>query len=78
MLIAEDLYLLLTKGTGTQEAPGTQRGTGLIAALVADLVFAGRATLTEEKRPRIHITAPEPIGNPVLDFGLARLAEKNG
>lgn len=78
MLISEQLYLLLTKAEGTQEKPGTQRGYGLTAALVADLVAAGRATLTEEKRPRMDVVDTTPTGNPVLDSGLTALEPKSG
>ncbi|KAA9393439.1 GPP34 family phosphoprotein [Kocuria coralli] len=78
MLIAEELYLLLTKDTGTPERPGTQRGYGLSAALIADLVLAGRVALTEEKRPRVTVGTTTPTGDPVLDFGLDRLASHSG
>jgi hypothetical protein len=78
MLISEQLYLLLTKATGTQERPGTQRGYGLTAALIADLVTAGRVTLTEEKRPRMDLVDTTPTGSPVLDSGLTTLESKSG
>jgi hypothetical protein len=78
MLITEELYLLLTKDSGTQEQPGTQRGYGLSAALITDLVVAGSVTLTEEKKPRVHVVNADPTAHPVLDQGLAFLAAKDG
>ncbi|WP_162903908.1 GPP34 family phosphoprotein [Leucobacter sp. wl10] len=78
MLIAEELYLLLTKDLGTQESPGTQRGYGLTAALIADLVLAERVVLTEEQPPHLIVVSSSPTGHPVLDAGLAQLAGRNG
>lgn len=78
MLIVEELHLLLTTAKGTQESPGTQRGYGLTAALLTDLALAGCVVITEAKKPRVNLTSATPTGNPVLDFGLARLRLKNG
>lgn len=78
MLIAEELYLILTHASGKQERPGTQRGYGLTAALLADLVAAGRVELTADRKPQIRVVDVSPTGSPVLDNGLAKLAPRGG
>lgn len=78
MLIVEELYLLLTSDKGTQEAAGTQRDHGMCAALITDLVLAGRITISEDKEPRVHVISAEATGHPVLDFGLERVQLKDG
>ena len=42
MLIAEELFLLLRRDDGKPESAMAQRGYGLAAAVIADLVVAGR------------------------------------
>lgn len=78
MLIAEELYLILTHASGKQERPGTQRGYGLTAAVLADLVAAGRVVLTAEKKPRIQIVDTTPTGSAALDNALATLVPRGG
>lgn len=78
MLIAEELYLLMTDQDGKQEQPGTSRSYGQVAALVTDLIAAGRVALSEERRPRVHLLSIEPTRHPVLDFGLQTLPAKDG
>jgi hypothetical protein len=79
MLIAEELYLLLTDDdTGKQERPGTMRSYGLTAAVLADLVVSGRVALSDERKPRVTIVDASPTGNPVLDGALETLARRDG
>jgi len=78
MLIVEELHLLLTNPAGTPEQSGAMRGYGAAAALITDLLLAGRVALTDEKRPRVHVVFDAPTGNAVLDAGLQRLRERNG
>ncbi|GLY31323.1 GPP34 family phosphoprotein [Kineosporia sp. NBRC 101731] len=77
-LICEELFLLLTTDAGVREGFGTQRGIGMTAAMVADLVAAGRITVEEAKGHRIHVTDPAPLGDPVLDPALAQLVQRDG
>ena len=78
MLISEQLYLLLTRATGTKEPSASMRAYGLAAGVITDLVAAGKITLSDEKRPRVNIVDAAPTGNAVLDFGLAALQKRDG
>ncbi|MGX9347701.1 GOLPH3/VPS74 family protein [Microbacterium sp. KNMS] len=78
MLIVEELHLLLTNAAGTQERPGTMRAYGEAAALITDLVLAGRVSLTDGKKPRIRVLSDAPTGHPVLDEAMIRLRAKDG
>jgi hypothetical protein len=46
MLIVEELFLLLRRDDGKPESVSAQRGYGLAAAVITDLVLAGRITLS--------------------------------
>jgi len=77
-LVCEELFLLLTGDSGGREGFGTQRGIGMAAAVVIDLVAAGRVTVEEGKGHRLRVTDPAPIGDPVLDAALQRILERDG
>jgi hypothetical protein len=78
MLIAEELFLLLRRDDGKPESASAQRGYGLAAAIVTDLVLAERITLSDDKDPRMTVLVPGPAGHPALDAAMARLGERDG
>jgi hypothetical protein len=78
MLIAEELFLLLRRDDGKPESASAQRGYGLAAAVVTDLVLAERVTLSDDKDPRMTVLVPGPPGHPVLDAAMARLEQREG
>ncbi|HWU27562.1 MAG TPA: GPP34 family phosphoprotein, partial [Microbacterium sp.] len=79
MLITEQLHLLLLRPDGRGESSAwSYRAYGEVAAVIVDLALAGRLTVTEEKRPVVHVVSPAPTGHPVLDAALARLAPLSG
>lgn len=78
MLIAEELFLLLRRDDGKPESASAQRGYGLAAAVVTDLVLAERVTLSDAKDPRMTVLVPGAPGHPVLDAAMARLEQRDG
>ncbi len=78
MLIAEELFLLLRRDDGKPERASTQRGFGIAAAVITDLVLAERVTLSDDKDPRVTVLVPGAAGHPALDAALARLVERDG
>lgn len=78
MLIAEELFLLLRRDDGKPESAMAQRGYGLAAAVITDLVIAERITLSEDKDPRMTVLAPGPVGHPALDAAMVRLEQRDG
>jgi hypothetical protein len=78
MLIAEELFLLLRRDDGKPESASAQRGFGLAAAVVTDLVLAERVTLSDDKDPRMTVLVAGPAGHPVLDAAMARLEQRDG
>lgn len=78
MLIVEELFLLMRRDDGKLESMGAQRGYGLTAAVITDLVLAGRITLSDNKDPRMYVLVPGPDGHPALDAAMRRLQERDG
>jgi hypothetical protein len=78
MLIAEELFLLLRRDDGKPESASAQRGYGLAAAVITDLVLAERVTLSDDKDPRMTVLVPGAPGHPVLDAAMARLEQREG
>ena len=78
MLIAEELFLLLRRDDGKPESASAQRGYGLAAAVITDLVLAEKVTLSDDKDPRMTVLVPGPPGHPVLDAAMARLEQRDG
>jgi hypothetical protein len=78
MLIAEELFLLLRRDDGKPESAMAQRGYGLAAAIITDLVVGERVTLSDDKDPRMTVLVPGPAGHPALDAAMVRLEHKDG
>ena len=78
MLISEELFLLLRRDDGKPESMSAQRGYGLAAAVITDLVLAERITLSDDKDPRMSVLQPGPPGHPALDAAMNRLQEREG
>jgi hypothetical protein len=78
MLVAEQLFLLLRRDDGRAESAMAQSGYALTGAVLTDLLLAGHISMSDDKDPRVTVTAPGPVGDPVLDAALERLREKDG
>ncbi|BAW92001.1 Golgi phosphoprotein 3-like protein [Actinomyces sp. Chiba101] len=79
MLIAEKLLLLLLTDSGSREARASSMApVALRAALLVDLVQAGRIRISEDKKKTVHIVDASLTGHPVLDAALIALAPKDG
>lgn len=78
MLIAEELHLLLTDATGAPVAGAGYRAHAEIAALVVDLVRAGRVAVGSDGDARLEIVSTGPTGSALLDTSLARFAPFDG
>jgi len=78
LLACESVFLLLTKDAGTRERAGVRRAAGLTAALLVDLVEAGRVTVFGGPAARIAVMDRSATGHGVLDAGLVELAARDG
>jgi hypothetical protein len=78
MLIVEELFLLMRRDDGKPASATAQRGYGLAAAVITDLVLAERITLSDDKDPRMTVLVPGPAGHPALDAAMARLEQRDG
>ncbi|RYC03565.1 GOLPH3/VPS74 family protein [Nocardioides zhouii] len=78
MLIVEELFLLMRRDDGKPASAMAQRGYGLAAAVITDLVLAERITLSDDKDPRVTVLVPGPVGHPALDAAMARLEQRDG
>ena len=78
MLIVEELFLLMRRDDGKPASATAQRGYGLAAAVITDLVLAERITLSDDKDPRMSVLVPGPVGHPALDAAMARLEQRDG
>lgn len=78
MLISEELFLLLRRNGGTPENWTAQRGYGISAAVITDLVLSERITLSEDKDPRMSVLQQGAPGHPALDAAMDRLRERDG
>ncbi len=76
MPTTDEVFLLLTKDDGKLEGMTTQRGYGLVGAMLSDLIRAGAIDVTADKNPRLLVVDSTPTGDPVLDRGLERIAKK--
>nr|WP_314844603.1 GPP34 family phosphoprotein [uncultured Microbacterium sp.] len=79
MLIVEELHMLVLRPDGRVESSvSVHRQYGEIAAVIVDLAFHGRVTITDEKNPTVHVVSAAPTGHPILDRTLERLAPLSG
>jgi hypothetical protein len=78
MLIVEELFLLMRRDDGKPASATAQRGYGLAAAVITDLVLAERITLSDDKDPRMTVLVPGPVGHPALDAAMSRLEQRDG
>lgn len=78
MFIVEELFLLMRRDDGKPASPMAQRGYGLAAAVITDLVLAERITLSDDKDPRMSVLVPGPAGHPALDAAMTRLEQREG
>ncbi len=78
MLIVEELFLLLRRDDGHPASATAQRGYGIAAAAITDLVLAERITLSDDKDPRLTVLRPGPAGHPALDAAMERLEQRDG
>lgn len=78
MLIAEDLLLLLTDDrTGKTSVAAQRLAFALAGAVLVDLVMLGRLEITQSgSRARVAVTDGPPVGDPLLDGALERIAGK--
>lgn len=73
MLIVEDLFLLLRRDDGKPENAYIYNSYGLAAAVVSDLILAGRVRLTPDPcdpDPRVQVVDERPTGQLTLDAAL--------
>ncbi len=78
MLIAEDLLLLLTDDRSGKATVAAQRlAFALAGGVLVELLLLGRLTITQEgSRARVALTGAAPVGDPMLDGALQRIAGK--
>ncbi len=69
----EILLLALDDDKGTLHFGATwQQAVG--GAVIADLLLAGRIQATDEKKPKLEVVDPTPLGDPLLDASLQAMA----
>jgi hypothetical protein len=78
MVIVEELFLLMRRDDGKPASAMAQRGYGLAAAVITDLVLAERITLSDDKDPRMTVLVPGPADHPALDAAMTRLEQRDG
>lgn len=83
MILAEDLLLLLyDDDSGRAIVDSTKVDLGLAGAVLLDLAMQEHVAVAGKgervRKGRLYVTDPAPTGDPVLDDGLAKIAEKDG
>lgn len=78
MLIAEELHLLLTDHTGAPIAGAGYRAHAEIAALVIDLMIAGRLRVGTDEDARVEVTSTVTTGRALLDTALEKISAYDG
>lgn len=76
--MVESLFLLMRDDEGKPVRDMAQRFYGLAAGAMADLVLAGRITLSDDEDPRMTVLVPAPVGHPALDRAMARMQKRDG
>ena len=72
----EILLLALDDDKGTTDM-GSMWQQAAAGAMVAELLLAGRLATTEEKKPKLLVKDPAPLGDPLLDGFLAEVAARD-
>ncbi|WP_159612834.1 GPP34 family phosphoprotein [Glutamicibacter sp. JC586] len=78
MLISEKLYLLMADNQQKPEAVMAAAGYGMNAAVLSDLMIAGRIALSDDRPARIKLIGAGPCPDPVLASPLEKLEKKEG
>lgn len=76
MLISEKLYLLMANNHPKPEAVMSQAGYGMNAAVLSDLMIAGRVAFSDDPESRIQLIGAGPCPDPVLAQPLEKLEKK--
>jgi len=76
MLISEKLYLLMADNHHQPEVVMSRAGYGMNAAVLSDLMIAGRVAFSEDPDARIQLIGAGPCPDPVLAQPLERLQKK--
>ena len=76
MLIAEKLYLLMADDSEKPEAVVSATGYGMNAAIITDLMVAGRVALSEDEQRQIQLIGAGPCPDPVLAAPLEQLERR--
>ncbi|MGO2808951.1 MAG: GOLPH3/VPS74 family protein [Glutamicibacter arilaitensis] len=76
MLITEKLYLLMASDREKPESVVSATGYGMNAALISDLMIAGRVALSDDQQRQIQLIGAGPCPDPVLAAPLAKLEKK--
>ena len=75
LFITEELLLLALRDEKRTVAPGLMINYTLSGAALADLLLQNRIGVEEgRKNPRVRILSSDPLGDPVLDQCLERIA----
>ncbi|UYQ77147.1 GPP34 family phosphoprotein [Glutamicibacter sp. JL.03c] len=77
MLITEKLYLLMANNHPKPEAVMSQARYGMNAAVLSDLMIAGRIAFSEDPDSRIKFIGAGPCPDPVLAEPLEKLERKS-
>ena len=76
MLISEKLYLLMADNRHKPEAVMSAAGYGMNAAVLSDLMIAGRIAFSKDPDSRIQFIGAGPCPDPVLAAPLEKLEKK--
>lgn len=76
MLISEKLYLLMANKYQKPEAVMSAAGFGMNAAVLSDLMIAGRVTLNEDADSQLQLIGAGPCADPVLAAPLEKLEKR--
>lgn len=78
MTIVEQLFLLLTRADDKVESVSGQNELALRAAVLNDLLLAGRVRFSPSETPEVVVADASPVGHPALDQALARIIQTRG
>ncbi|MGQ3383493.1 GOLPH3/VPS74 family protein [Glutamicibacter sp. TV12E] len=76
MLITEKLYLLMAREPEKPESVVSAAGFGMNAAILSDLMIAGRVAFSDDAQRQIQLIGAGPCPDPVLASPLAKLEKR--